>query len=698
MTDDSMVDFLASPVPQHIHLEELLNENETASGSYDLRGVRATTFGKLLQALPIPALLINRSYNIVFANKAWGKIGAEYGNILGAHFSALFPDPATVERAMNVVKDVFSSRKPQTTEAVLGMDQARTWGRVNLRCLRVGRDRHLLVLVEDLTYEKRQLLQNELYQQQLRHSRDQLERGNRELRRAIGQLEEAEEKLRLEKQKFQTLTEDSPIGMLMIHEDGTFQHINAKFKHLFGYDLSEIPNGRTWFRKAYPDAAYRREVIAAWLKDLADSPVGGLRSRTFTVTCKDGTHKFIQFRCVQLDTGQHLLTCEDVTDRKRAEELLLQDERKKAIGELAYGVAHNFNNLLQVIMGDADMALSGLQTGDRAAIVSYLEDIRSSARSGGEMVRRLQQFARRRPQEAPPGATVFDLCHTVDQAVELTRPWWETAPEKDGIKISLIRNLQSGCMVKGKESELSDVVVNLIKNAAEAVPIGGTIEVRVFGEEDKVILMVRDDGVGIREENLDKVFEPFWTTQGFQSAGMGLASSYGIVSRHGGRISVRSKEAEGSTFRVELPLAERPSARKAPVAEVSATRPLRMLVIDDMEPVVMTLKEILTQHGHTVLTALSGAEAVEIFKQNQLDIVLCDLGMPVMNGWEVGKALRLFSEERGIRKIPFVFITGWGDQLDEEERMAESGVDGVLAKPVNVPRLLEVVGALVPKR
>jgi PAS domain S-box-containing protein len=138
----------------------------------------------------------------------------------------------------------------------------------------------------------------------------------------------AEKELRTERQRFQILSESAPFGMVMIDQDGTFRYINPKFRELFGYDLTDVPNGRTWFKKAYPDSHYRHDVISAWKEDLNSSKPGEKRPRVFTVTCKDGTEKIMNFISVQLETGDNLMACEDITERKRAETALRKSEEK----------------------------------------------------------------------------------------------------------------------------------------------------------------------------------------------------------------------------------------------------------------------------------------------------------------------------------------------------------------------------------
>jgi len=146
--------------------------------------------------------------------------------------------------------------------------------------------------------------------------------------RDITERKQAEAALRTEKQRFQTLSENAPFGMVMIDQDGTFRYINPKFRELFGYDLTDIPNGKTWFKKAYPEATYRHHVFSAWKQDLKSFKPGEKGSKIFTVTCKDGTEKIINFIPVQLETGEDLMACEDITERKRAEAALRESEEK----------------------------------------------------------------------------------------------------------------------------------------------------------------------------------------------------------------------------------------------------------------------------------------------------------------------------------------------------------------------------------
>ena len=188
--------------------------------------------------------------------------------------------------------------------------------------------------------------------------------------RDITERKQAEEELRTEKQRFQNLSENAPFGMVMIDQDGTFRYINPKFRELFGYDLADIPNGKTWFRKAYPEATYRYHVFSAWKQDFKSMKPGEKGSRVFTVICKDGTEKIINFIPVQLETGENVMACEDITERKQAEAALKESEGKyrailNSIEEGYYEVdlAGNFtffNNFLVKSLGYTKEELMGL--------------------------------------------------------------------------------------------------------------------------------------------------------------------------------------------------------------------------------------------------------------------------------------------------------------------------------------------------
>ena len=329
------------------------------------------------------------------------------------------------------------------------------------------------------------------------------------------------------------------------------------------------------------------------------------------------------------------------------------------------------------------MSLADLESGDLSEVKTNLEQMLGAATLGAETVKRLQTFANVRADVAEHESDVFDISTTARNSAEFAKPLWKSDPEKEGIKIDLHLDLQDGCLVKGQENEMFEVLVNLIRNAAEAMPQGGDIEVKTYREADEVVITVHDTGIGIAEADLPRAFQPFWSSKGVGiGKGMGLAVTHGLVKRHGGTISVQSKVGARTTFTIRLPLSQEP-VRKTEQPSTSATEDhLTILVIDDDLNIATLIERILAKAGHRVFKALSGQEGLAIFNKEPVDLVICDLGMPGMNGWDVGKAIRSICREKGITKPPFVLLTGWGGQELEREKIAESGTDAVVAKPI----------------
>jgi two-component system cell cycle sensor histidine kinase/response regulator CckA len=391
-----------------------------------------------------------------------------------------------------------------------------------------------------------------------------------------------------------------------------------------------------------------------------------------------------------------VLMATDISNRKKAEELLLKTTRLKAVADLAAGVAHTFNNLLQIVIGRLELALVDLEAGNYSVVKEDLEKVLESSRVGAEVVRRLQNSSREREPFHVSETGVFDLSDVAEQALEVGRSWL-TMAEKEGRKISLHPRMKEGCFVNADEQEILRVVVNLVRNAVEALPAGGDVDLSTQVEGTQVVLKVRDTGTGISKENLGRVFDPFFSTKAEPGAGLSLSSGRKIIEDCGGQILVDSVEGQGTTFTVLFPLAEEPPEPTNDLPERDSGERLTILVIDDMEAITDLMKSALTADGHAVLTALSGEEGIELFKDNPPDVVICDLGMPGMNGWEVGKRISAICQEQGVPKTPFILLTGWPGQETETEKMAESGVDFVVGKPLRIRNIREVVQKVVEK-
>jgi CheY-like chemotaxis protein/anti-sigma regulatory factor (Ser/Thr protein kinase) len=236
---------------------------------------------------------------------------------------------------------------------------------------------------------------------------------------------------------------------------------------------------------------------------------------------------------------------------------------------------------------------------------------------------------------------------------------------------------------------LREVLVNLVLNAIDALPEGGQIKIRTWADTGWVHCSVTDTGVGMSAEVRRRALEPFYTTKGVKSTGLGLSVNYGILQRLGGDMVVESEEGRGTTILIKLPVADARAAEPEPPLE----RPLRalcILVIDDEPEVRMMLADLLTDDGHHVIEAASGAEGLQhLENQRPVDVVLSDLGMPGMTGWEVARAVKARRAD-----LPVVLITGWGET--PEQRPDDRGsADLVLAKPVTSLSLRSALARVV---
>ena len=490
-------------------------------------------------------------------------------------------------------------------------------------------------------------------------------------------------------EKYRTVVEYAG-QMIAITQYGKPVFVNRKALELTGYSEEELINsGLAIF--IHPDDLDREiDLLQDTFRESNLIPTSQYR-----IVAKNGDTKWCEEQTVLINWKSkpatlHFIT--EITERKKAEDILLGGERLKAIADLASGVAHNFNNMLQIIMGGAGLALMDLDSGDRERVRSQLKQIVESARFGAAAVRRLEDFANISSKNRVGAIDAFDVSDLVRRAIDMTELWWKTGPEKEGHNIAIKTHLAAGLVTKIQEDDLFEILINIIKNATEALPQGGIITLSTRIEDDKVFISIKDDGIGIPKENLGKIFEPFWTSKGFKATGMGLSSSLGVVKRYNGDITIKSEPGLGTEVLISLPgyvmeaLEPPAQAQKSPAA-----RPLNILVVDDMEMLVELLSDGLSEFGHNVYTALSGAEAISQFRSQNIDVVISDLGMPNVTGWDVGREIRKICESRGIPKAPFILLTGWGNQQGEEERILESGVDEVVMKPVDLGNLLTVI-------
>lgn len=411
----------------------------------------------------------------------------------------------------------------------------------------------------------------------------------------------------------------------------------------------------------------------------------------YRVMCKDGSIRYWNHN------GSPILDQEgkpkkwvggisDITERKKAEEALIQAQRLSAIGELASGVAHDFNNSLQGIFGNIELALLRDISPEMR---DYLETIKKSAIDAASRIQQLQRFAGK--GKSQEGYEQMNLNSIVDDVVSQIRPLWKDESEKAGIAIAIEKNYAGKELrVDANAGELRSVLYNLIKNSVYAMPEGGRLAFETGETENGVYVTVTDTGTGMDKKTKARVFQPFFTTKGFeQGKGLGMSTSYAIVKEHGGEIYVKeSALGKGTSIEIMLPYSKSKESRLGDAVsgyEGSA----RVLWVDDEETIRNVGKKLLERLKHSADVAASGEEALSLLQNNQYDLMITDVGMPNMSGWQLAESIK-----GNYPDMKVAIVTGWGADVSNEEK-EKYGVGYVIGKPIDMEQLKHIVGELL---
>jgi len=360
----------------------------------------------------------------------------------------------------------------------------------------------------------------------------------------------------------------------------------------------------------------------------------------------------------------------------------------RSLGETVGGLAHNLNNSLAAILAYAELMLRESQTPASKRRLSVIRDV---ALEASATVRRLQEFVSRQPQVAlgPVG-----LPAVIAQAVEMTAPRWRDDAQRRGVSITLTQDMEALPPVEGNALELRDALMRLILNAVAAMPQGGTLAIRAASEESGwVMVEVRDTGVGIPPEVQRRIAERARTLTSGRGPSRGLADVADIVERHGGTLTIESEPGKGTIVRIRLhaSLFQIIPATGGPAERAPESLAARVLLVDDDPRLVAVLSDMLRAEGHAVTTATNGEEALGIFDPASHDVVITDLGMPRVTGWEVAERVKSRSPETAV-----FLLTGWGEAVSAHE--SSQFVDRVIAKPVSAESLLEQLAELKRRR
>lgn len=385
-------------------------------------------------------------------------------------------------------------------------------------------------------------------------------------------------------------------------------------------------------------------------------------------------------------TDRLVTACEEL---RTTQDQVVSAGRIKALGEMAAGVAHDFNNVLNGVLGRSQLIQQELRKGHQqlGRIEAWAESIEKLSLQGAQTVRRIQEFSRIR-RDRPRQAVALN--EVANLAIGLTEPKWREESHSNGLDIAVVAELGDVPPIAGNLQELSQAVSNLIFNSVEALPRGGRIVLRTYARDGRAVIEVEDDGTGMTPETRERLFEPFFTTKP-AGQGLGMSVVYGIVHRLGGEIEVDTSAQRGTRIALVLPsapVATEPTG-DLPQADLVSPIPGRVLVIDDEQQNREVCREFLEHAGHQVDLASSGAEALSRLEGCRYDLVITDLSMPGLSGWDVARGVKRHSPATRV-----MMLSGWGIQQDEAG-MQEAGVDLVMSKPVEMDALLGAVQRLI---
>lgn len=495
-----------------------------------------------------------------------------------------------------------------------------------------------------------------------------------EQKRILDALKESEE-------KYSKLIETAK-DAIICDLNGTITDWNNSAEEVFGYSKNEIIGKQ--IEILIPDRYKKehQEGLERFLKTGEARIIGktvevsGITKEGFEIPIE------ISLTAQKIKEEKYLFTAfiRDLTERKKIEEALFQSEKLKSLGTITAGIAHDFSNILAVISGKAQLLEMDYESNKE--LTDELSDIMKAIDDGVEISSRMLKFTK--TEKDTTGFVSYDIRDLLTESIDFTMPRWKNMAHTKGINYHIDKEcIKQVPAILCNPTEIRETFINIINNALDAMPEGGSILFSTWSGDDTVFVDISDTGEGMHKDVKKRIFDPFYSTKGVTGTGLGMSMAYGIITRHGGKIEVESEVGKGSTFKLQFPIATKTvrSIVSPEPEQAIKNKDLRILVVDDEEVICNILDKFLSKAGHKVKTVDNGADAIELMKREEFDLVLCDLAMPNVIGYDVIKALN------DLEKRPKIgIITGWGEKLKAIDGEGMK-IDFIFKKPFNLSML-----------